>query len=94
MDAVELSRIVKSRMAEMGLDEKVAAFLTWDVIGAFDSIESMGREIEDLEGQVLLLLLFRDVSLSCPLVFGQGVLTPNVLCNERVEVNYPRIFVR
>ncbi|CAM9664303.1 unnamed protein product, partial [Ectocarpus fasciculatus] len=35
MDAVELSRIVKSRMAEMGLDEKVAAFLTWDVIGAF-----------------------------------------------------------
>ncbi|CAM9658363.1 unnamed protein product [Ectocarpus sp. 12 AP-2014] len=54
-DAAELSRTVKSRMAEMGLDAKVAAFLTWDVIGAFDSMENMGREIEDLESQAAMM---------------------------------------
>ncbi|CBJ31282.1 conserved unknown protein [Ectocarpus siliculosus] len=55
MEAAELSRTVKSRMAEMGLDAKVAAFLTWDVIGAFDSMENMGREIEDLESQAAMM---------------------------------------
>ncbi|CAM9368389.1 unnamed protein product [Ectocarpus sp. 8 AP-2014] len=54
-EAAELARTVKSRMAEMGLDAKVAAFLTWDVIAAFDSMENMGREIEDLESQAAMM---------------------------------------